>query len=100
MKKAGCWIIFLGIESASQKILNQIGKKISISQIRRAVKTLKDAGIQILGSFILGFPNETLRSAEKTIAFAKRLDLDYAQFSILTPYPGTPLYDYTDKQGF
>jgi len=99
MKKAGCWIIFLGIESASQKILNQIGKKISISQIRRAVKILKDAGIQILGSFILGFPDETLRSAEETIAFAKRLDLDYAQFSILTPYPGTPLYDYADKQG-
>jgi len=83
----------------SQKIPNQIGKKISISQIKRAVKTLKDVGIQILGSFILGFPDETLRSAEETIAFAKRLDLDYAQFSILTPYPGTPLYDYADKEG-
>ena len=57
-------------------------------------------GIQILGSFIFGFPDEILRSAEETIAFAKRLNLDYAQFSILTPYPSTPLYDYADKEGF
>ncbi|MEM2816706.1 MAG: B12-binding domain-containing radical SAM protein, partial [Candidatus Bathyarchaeia archaeon] len=60
----------------------------------RAVKTLKEAGIQILGSFILGFPEETIETAEQTIAFAKKLDLDYAQFSILTPYPGTPICEY------
>lgn len=94
MRKAGCWIVYLGVESASQKILNAIGKKITISQIVRAVKTLKEAGIQILGSFILGFPEETIETAEQTIAFAKKLDLDYAQFSILTPYPGTPIYEY------
>ncbi|MBS7647367.1 radical SAM protein [Candidatus Bathyarchaeota archaeon] len=97
MRKAGCWIIYLGVESASQKILNTIGKKITISQIVKAVKTLKEAGIQILGSFILGFPEETIETAEQTIAFAKKLDLDYAQFSILTPYPGTPLYEYAKE---
>ncbi|MEM3153536.1 MAG: radical SAM protein, partial [Candidatus Bathyarchaeia archaeon] len=67
MRKAGCWIVYLGVESASQKILNEIGKKITISQIVRAVKTLKEAGIQILGSFILGFPEETIETAEQTI---------------------------------
>jgi len=46
------WIIYLGLEFASQKILNQIEKKISVSQMKRVVKTLKDAEIQILGSFI------------------------------------------------
>lgn len=97
MKKAGCWIVYLGVESASQKILDNIGKKVSISQIIRAVKTLKEAGIQILGSFMLGFPEETLESAMQTIIFAKKLDLDYAQFSILTPYPGTPIYEHADK---
>ncbi len=94
MRRAGCWIVYLGIESASQKILNAMGKKITINQIVEAVKTLKDVGIQILGSFILGFPEETIETAEQTIAFAKKLDLDYAQFSILTPYPGTPVYEY------
>lgn len=99
MKRAGCWIIYLGIESASQKILDSIGKRITINQIVRAVKALKDAGIQTLGSFIIGFPEETLETAEKTISFAKKLGLDYAQFSILTPYPGTPIYEYANKNG-
>jgi len=60
MRKAGCWILFLGIESTLQKILDWIGKRITIEQIRRAVKTIKRAGIQVLGSFIIGFPEETV----------------------------------------
>lgn len=52
-----------------------------------------------MGSFILGFPEETIETAEQTISLAKKLDLDYAQFSILTPYPRTPLYEYTKKNG-
>ncbi|MCD6484686.1 MAG: radical SAM protein [Candidatus Odinarchaeota archaeon] len=74
MRKAGCWILLLGIESASQKILDWIGKKITIEQIRKAVKTIKRAGIQVLGSFIIGFPGETVNSVRQTISFAKKLD--------------------------
>jgi len=94
MKKAGCWILFLGIESGCQTILNEVGKRITLKQVKKAVKALKDAGIQVLGSFILGFPGETIGMIEKTISFAKKLNLDWAEFSILTPYPGTPLFDY------
>ncbi len=97
MRKAGCWIVYLGIESASQEILNKTGKRITVDQVIKAVKTLKEAGIKVLGSFILGFPEETVKTAEQTIALAKKLDLDYAQFSILTPYPGTSLYEYAKK---
>jgi len=97
MKKAGCWIIYLGIESGCQKILDDIGKRITLDQVRKAVNAIKKAGIQVLGSFIIGFPGETVEMIEKTIRFAKRLNLDWAQFSILTPYPGTPLFDYAVK---
>ena len=97
MKRAGCWIIFLGIESGCQRILNMMGKRITIEQIKRAVKIIKKAGIKILGSFILGFPGETIRSIRQTIKFAKSLDIDYAEFSILTPYPGTPLFYLAEK---
>ncbi|MEM1754286.1 MAG: radical SAM protein [Nitrososphaerota archaeon] len=78
MRKAGCWIVYLGIESASQEILNKTGKRITVDQVIKAVKTLKEAGIKVLGSFILGFPEETVKTAEQTIALAKKLDLDYA----------------------
>jgi radical SAM superfamily enzyme YgiQ (UPF0313 family) len=97
MKKAGCWIIFLGIESGSQKILDAIGKRITLEQAKKAVKILKEAGIQVLGSFIIGFLQDTKETIKETIKFAKSLNLDYAEFSILTPYPGTPIFDYAKK---
>jgi radical SAM superfamily enzyme YgiQ (UPF0313 family) len=97
MRRAGCWVVYLGIESASQEILDATGKRITMNQIAKAVRILKEAGIQVLGSFILGFPEETIETAEQTITLAKKLDLDYAQFSILTPYPGTPLYEYAKQ---
>ena len=97
MKKAGCWILFLGIESGSQRILDTIGKRITLEQVKKAVKILKDAGIQVLGSFIIGFLQDTKETIKETIKFAKSLNLNYAEFSILTPYPGTPIFDYAKK---
>ncbi|MEM3697753.1 MAG: radical SAM protein [Candidatus Bathyarchaeia archaeon] len=97
MRKAGCWILFLGIESGSQKILDAIGKRITIEQAKKAVKIVKDAGIKVLGSFIIGFLQDTTETIKETIKFAKSLNLDYAEFSILTPYPGTPIFDYSKK---
>lgn len=97
MKKAGCWILFLGIESGCQRILDAIGKRITIEQIKKAVKVVKDAGIKVLGSFIIGFPEDTLESIRQTINFAKSLNLDWAEFSILTPYPGTPIFNFATE---
>ncbi len=97
MKKAGCWILFLGIESGCQRILDAIGKRITIHQVMKAVKIVKDAGIQVLGSFIIGFPGDTLKSIKRTIDFAKSLNLDWAEFSILTPYPGSPVFNFAVK---
>jgi radical SAM superfamily enzyme YgiQ (UPF0313 family) len=97
MRKAGCRILFLGIESGCQKILDTVDKRITIEQARRAVKIVKEAGIQVLGSFIIGFLQDTIETINETIRFAKTLNLDYAEFSILTPYPGTPIYEHAKK---
>jgi radical SAM superfamily enzyme YgiQ (UPF0313 family) len=97
MKKAGCWILFLGIESGCQRILDAVGKRITIEQARKAVKIVKEAGIQVLGSFIIGFLQDTIETINETIRFAKTLNLDYAEFSILTPYPGTLIYEHAKK---
>ena len=99
MKESGCVTIFYGIESGSQRILNFIRKGIKIRQIIDAVKWTKKMGIEVLGSFVMGFPTETIKEIKKTIAFAKKLRVDYAQFSIATPYPGTALYQLAKKEG-
>ena len=59
----------------------------------------KNAGFQILTSFILGYPGETEEDMNKTIDFSTKLDADYSQYSILTPFPGTPVYsELLDKR--
>ncbi len=99
MKEAGCWNIFYGIESGSQKLLDIINKRTNPEQIRKAVKLTKEAGIEARGSFMLALPGETPELAEKTIDFAVELDVDYAQFCITTPFPGTQLYEDAKKYG-
>jgi len=99
MKEAGCWNIFLGIESGNQDLLNNIRKGTTIEQIRDAVGMIKDAGIEVRGSFMFGLPGETPEKGKKTIDFAIELDCDYTQFSLCTPFKGTELYNTIDQWG-
>ncbi|MEW6062905.1 MAG: radical SAM protein [Nanoarchaeota archaeon] len=89
MKKAGCRLVKFGVESGDQKILNIIHKGITLEQVRRAVALAKKVGLQTHGFFIIGHPYDTKETIMKTIRFAKELKLDYAQFSVMTPLPGT-----------
>ena len=91
MKQAGCWNMFFGIESGNQELLDNIRKKTTLELIRKGVRLVKGAGIEVRGSFMFGLPGETLEMAHKTIDFAIELDPDYAQFSLTTPFPGTEL---------
>ncbi len=99
MRKAGCYRITCGIESGDAKVLKNINKKISIDQIQKAIKWARESGIEIFGSFILGWPGDTISSIWKTINFSKRLDIDFAVFGIATIVPGTPMCELAIKQG-
>jgi len=92
MKKGGCHTVYFGIESGSQKTLNFIGKGITPKQSISAVKKAKKQGLNALGSFVIGFPEETKEDIKKTIKFSKKVGVDYAQFTVATPYPGTRLW--------
>ncbi len=99
LKAAGCHIIYYGVESGSQKILNLMRKGTRIAQVVKAFKETFKAGIERLASFILGFPGETVETIKKTIWFARFLNPDYVQFTICTPYPGTDLYCELKSKG-
>ena len=94
MKKSGCKMIRLGVESGSQEVLDKIKKGLTLEQIEEGVRLVKKHGIQALGGFMFGFPYDTRESVEQTIRFAKRLSPDQVQFSISMCYPGTSLYEY------
>ncbi len=89
MKKVGCDIVYFGIESGDQEVLNKIKKKITLEQVIKTVKMIKKVGLRPSGSFIIGLPFDTKETIEKTIRFALSLPLDAVSFHIATPYPNT-----------
>lgn len=94
MRKAGCVSISFGVETADP----DLGKKYSNSKIQspehaeKVVKTARKLGIRTRAFFMLGFPEETREQMHKTVDLALRLDPDSAQFTSVTPYPGTPMW--------
>lgn len=100
MKKAGCRLIVPGFETGSQETLNAIHKGTRVEQGRGLVKNAVKVGLQIHGCFIFGLPGDTKESVQKTIDFAKSLDLDSAQFFPLIPYPGTEAYEWAKKNNY
>lgn len=100
LKKAGCVCVFYGIESGKQKILDSIDKNVTLKQIEKAVKMTHKAGLRVSGSLLVGYPGETKKTIEQTANFAIKLNLDYASFHIVVPYPGTPLYNDCKKNNW
>ena len=92
MRKAGCWQISFGIESGSQEILKLINKRVTLDQVRQAVRLSREAGIRSKGFFIIGHPGDTKETIKLTIDFALELPLDDISVSLMTPFPGTELY--------
>lgn len=93
MARSGCKTVYVGVESANEQSLRDYGKRSSLETVEQAFALLKRHGIQIFASYILGGLAEDHASTEATIELARRLDSNIAQFSILTPYPGTRLFE-------
>lgn len=100
MKKAGCHLVMMGVESGVQSVLDGMNKMVSLDQIRSAVRICKEIGIETRAAYIFGNVGETKEMMEKTLNFAIELDTDYAQFNILTAYPGTELWSTAEKEGW
>jgi len=99
LKKSGCYMVSFGIESGSQKVLDSIPKKIKLKDVETAVNLAKKSGLMTFGFFLFGLPAETRETMQQTIDFSKKLNLDIAKFAIVTPFPGTKLFDYLDSSG-
>ena len=99
LKSAGMGTLYCGVESGSQRVLDLMGKGITLKQSEDAIKAAKNVDINVLGSFMLGYPGETPQEMDQTIDFSIKLDPDYSQFSILTPFPGTPIYYKLKQKG-
>ena len=97
MYEAGCRLVSIGVESGSQEMLDKIGKKITLDDVRLTVKIFKKAGIKIYNYFVIGLPWEDEDTVEDTIDFAIELDSDFISFYTATPLPGTRFYEYAKE---
>jgi len=98
--KAGCKILYFGIESANQRILDYYNKRITPEKAERAVRTARKAGADVIvGSFIVGAPDETRGEIQNTINFANRIPIDVPQFNILGVFPGTDMWSEFESKG-
>jgi len=89
MADAGCYKIYFGIESCKQRTLDMINKPLHIEKIEAVLRSCKEKRIRTFGFFMLGLPNESREDMLASIAFAKRLPLDYAQFSVMIAKPNS-----------
>lgn len=100
LKKAGCYLISLGIESVNDKTLKFLNKMYNSEQTKKSIKLIKDAGIEVHGYFILGSPIESKKEMLDTIDFSLKSKVDFAIFCMLTPVPGTELYRMAHEKGW
>jgi len=99
MKKAGCITVYVGLESINPQSLKEMNKKQSLKDIERTIKVFHDNGIVIHGMYILGNDSDTKDVFKKTSDFNIKTGLDYVQYCVLTPLPGSKTYSQFEKEG-
>jgi len=99
-KEAGCVAWLIGFESVSQKTIDEIGKKTNkVDEYFQAVKNIHDHKMAVIGCFIFGFDTDTYDVFDDTLKTIKELKIDVADFCVLTPFPGTPIFNKLEKEG-
>jgi len=98
--RSGCKAMFVGLESLSQENLRAISKSANLgTDMGAAIRTIHKAGIEIIGSFVLGLDGDDDGVFARTVAFAEQHKLVAAQFAVLTPFPGTVVYQQLEREG-
>jgi len=99
LKQAGLKRVAFGVETGDPAVLKSIDKKVDHDTIRQAFRNAEAAGLETIAFLILGLPGETRATMQRTIDFAIELDPLIANFSMMTPYPGTKVYETVKRQG-
>ena len=99
LREAGCVQINMGVETASQRLLDILKKGTTVEQNEHAIRMAKSAGLRARATLMIGIPGETREESLQTIEYASKIEVDTVRFSIATPYPGTELWNIAVKEG-
>jgi len=98
LKKAGFNWLALGIESGSENVRDGSSKKIEEQKIHNVVKRIQDSGINVIGNYIFGLPDDTTESMQKTLSLAQELNCEWANFYCAMAYPGSRLHSLVSNR--
>ena len=99
-KEAGCLAWLVGFESVSQETIDKIGKKTNkVDEYFQTVKNIHDNKMTVIGDFMFGFDTDDSDVFDETLKVIKELKIDIADFCMLTPFPGTPIFNKLEKEG-
>lgn len=98
MRRAGIRWLALGIESGSAHVRDGAIKSLDDNDIRNVVKAIQDAGINVIGNFIFGLPDDTMESMQATLKMSKELNCEFSNYYSAMPYPGSRLFNETDPK--
>lgn len=98
-KEAGCKSWLIGFESFQQETIELVGKKTNkIKEYQKAVENIHNNNMVVIGDFMFGFDTDTKDVFDNTLKMLKKLKIDAADFTILTPFPGTPIFETFEKE--
>jgi radical SAM superfamily enzyme YgiQ (UPF0313 family) len=100
LKRAGFNWLALGIEAADDRVLTDVDKRYRIEEVYDTVRRIKDAGVNIIGNYIFGLPEDTPETMQRTLDLALDLNCEFANFYSAMAYPGSPLYDEALRRGW
>jgi radical SAM superfamily enzyme YgiQ (UPF0313 family) len=100
MANSGLHVVKLGVDGGHNSTLQRIQKGHTVEHVRDAVRKMKEAGLEIHINLILGWPWETKKEAYDTVKFVRDLKPNQAQFSLIQPFIGTPLYTEAMSEGW
>jgi anaerobic magnesium-protoporphyrin IX monomethyl ester cyclase len=100
LRRSGLNWVLLGVENSDPSILGDFKKGITPEEAKTAVKLLKENGIFAHAMFIIGGRKDTVKSISSLIEFANELDPDFGMFGILTPFPGTEIFEEARQNGW
>jgi radical SAM superfamily enzyme YgiQ (UPF0313 family) len=98
MKKAGMFMGLVGIEVSDDAELSKIGKGVTVAQIKKTVDALRRNNIVTIGTFMIGFEDDTEEAIKKRFSFADQVDPDIFALQFVTPVPGSPLWKKLVKE--
>lgn len=97
--KAGCRVLFIGMESLNQDNLNDVNKNFTAEDYRNKIKNVHDAGIKLATYFIYGFDNDTKDTVSELYRFINSTGIEMPLLNFLTPAPGTRVYEKLKNEG-